>query len=455
MAERPGGLSEVTGHKGLGAGAATVAPLMQPENIVARKEAGGELSGGELAALVHGFLEGGVGEDTMAAFLRAGVREGFSDAEAVGLTEALLATGETLDLSALGPEVVDKHSTGGVGDTTTLLVAPMLAAAGVRLVKLAGRSLGHTGGTIDKLEAIPGLRTDLSPDELVSVARQAGCVVAEQSARLAPGDKALYALRDATGTVADPALIASSVMSKKLAAGAGTIVLDVKAGEGAFMGGIAEASALGGLCVRIGQASGRRMTALVTAMDQPLGRAVGNAVEVTEAVTLLAAPPSGRLAEVAIELAANALALAREQEIDAARREVTGCWADGRALDRLQAMVAAQGGDPAVCERPHRVLPQAPTTRLVTGHHAGTVRAVSARGVGEVAMMLGAKHDPSVGVRLSVEVGDRVGEGDELARVYARSEDEAAQAGEALAELVTVTDEPVGRPPAILDTVTA
>lgn len=433
-------------------------PLMEPleaaQSLVARKEAGGELSDGELAALVDGFLNGGVGEDTMAAFLRAGVREGFTDAEAVGLTGALLATGEALDLSSLGPEVVDKHSTGGVGDTTTLLVAPMLAAAGARLVKLAGRSLGHTGGTIDKLESIPGLRTGLSPDELVSVAREAGCVVAEQSARLAPGDKALYALRDATGTVAEPALIASSVMSKKLAAGAGTIVLDVKAGEGAFMGDAGEAAALGGLCVRIGRASGRRMAALVTAMDQPLGRAVGNAVEVAEAVTLLAGPPSGRLAEVAVELAANGLALARGQELSAARGEVTDCWADGRALERLRAMVAAQGGDPAVCERPHRVLPQAPTAEAVRARRGGGVRAVSARGVGEVAMMLGAKHDPSVGIELSVEVGDRVDEGDELARIHARTEDDAAQAGKALAELVSVADEPVERPPTVLGTVT-
>lgn len=423
---------------------------MSTSGPAARKEGGGSLSASELETLVSGYLDGTVDEATMTAFLRAGVREGFTEAEAIALTDALVVTGEALDLTALGPEVVDKHSTGGVGDTTTLLVAPLLAAAGARVVKLSGRGLAHTGGTIDKLEAIPGMRTDLSPDELVAVTREAGCVVAAQSRELVPGDKALYDLRDAVGAVAEPALIASSVMAKKLAGGAPTIVLDVKAGEGAFMPDVGEAAALAGLCVRIGQAKGRRMTALVTAMDQPLGRAVGNAVEVAEAVNQLRSTPTGRLAEVAVELAANGLAVARGEELDAARAEILDRWRDGSGLERLQAMVAAQGGDPAVCTDPRRVLPQAPVTRAVTAPRRGVVGRVSARGVGEATVALGARSDPSVGIELAVEAGERVEAGSELALVHAGTEDDAARVAGMLAEHIALAEEPVAPPTTIL-----
>src|SRR5688500_12674767 len=263
--------------------------------LIGRKRDGGELSAEELAWLVGGYLNGDVSEGQTAAWLMAGVIRGFTEGEARALTQVLIASGETMDLSSLSGPTVDKHSTGGVADGTTLVVAPLLASVGMRLVKLSGRGLGHTGGTLDKLESIPGFRTALEPAEMMRIADEVGCVVAAQTAKLVPADKALYALRDVTGTVPSPALIASSVMSKKIAAGAQTIVLDVKAGDGAFMPTGTAAVELAQLCVDIGKSAGRHASALVTAMDQPLGSAVGNALEIVEAVRLLSHPAQGRL----------------------------------------------------------------------------------------------------------------------------------------------------------------
>ncbi|MEX0660103.1 MAG: thymidine phosphorylase, partial [Egibacteraceae bacterium] len=347
--------------------------------------------------------------------------------------------------------------TGGVGDGTTLLVVPLLAAAGAVVVKLSGRGLGHTGGTVDKLEAVPGLRTDLAPEQLLAVAGEVGCVVGAQSDRMVPADRALYALRHATGTVADPALIASSVMAKKLAGGAGTIVLDVKAGDGAFLPGTDVAVALARLCVRIAVEADRRCVALVTAMDQPLGRAVGNALEVTEAVELLGAPPAGRLAALALDLAAEAVALARGGAVAQARQELCELWDTGAGLARLRAMVHAQGGDPAVCDDPRAVLPQAPVQEAVPADRAGWVRAVPARAVGELAARLGAGRrgkadpvDPAVGLVLAVEVGDRMAAGQPLGVVHARTERAARDAAGDLRELVVLADRPVSPPATVL-----
>lgn len=412
-----------------------------------------------IAALVEGWLEDRVDEGTLVEALRAG---DFSDADALALTEVLERSGERLDLTPFGQTTVDKHSTGGVGDGTTLLVAPLLAAAGATVVKLSGRGLGHTGGTIDKLEAIPGLRTDLAPAELRRVAADVGCVVAAQSDRMVPGDRALYALRHATGTVASAALIASSVMAKKLAAGALTIVLDVKAGDGAFLPDLRDATALASLCVRIGTDAGRRCLALVTAMDQPLGRGVGNALEVVEAVRLLGASPAGRLADLALDLAAEGLAMARGGAVGPARTELIGHWTQGRALDRLGAMVAAQGGDARVCEDPRGVLPAAPVVTRVSASKAGWVAAMPARALGELAAALGAGRtgkddpvDPAVGVEVHVEVGDRVEAGQTLAVVHARTDDAADMAVRRLRALVELTDAPVPVPPTRLRRVTA
>lgn len=433
----------------------TAAPQpVRAAELIGRKRDGGELSAAELAALVTGYLDGGVGEGQMAALLMAGVLRGFTEDEAVALTDVLLRSGGSLDVSGLPGPTVDKHSTGGVGDGTTLLVGPLLAAAGVQVVKLSGRGLGHTGGTLDKLESIPGFRTGLSTAELLRIAGDVGCVVAAQSDDLVPADRALYALRDETGTVASTALIASSVMSKKLAAGAQSIVLDVKAGDGAFMATVDDATVLARLCVRIATAAGRRCTALVTAMDTPLGHGIGNALEVAEAVALLSATPpdESRLAAVALDLAAHGLALATDVDLTAARADLEARWAAGEGLERLRAMVAAQGGDPRVCDDPSGVLPAAPVVVDVPAPHAGTVTSVPARAVGELAGALGAGRarkadpiDPAVGIELLVDVGDAVEAGQPLARVHARTDDAATAATARLTDLVLLGD--VAHPP--------
>jgi pyrimidine-nucleoside phosphorylase len=457
---------------GAGPGPVTTATRSTPAGVgpravdlIHRKRRGGELSQEELAWLVSGYLEQRVSDGQMAAFLMAGVLRGFSAGEVDALTRVLIDSGETLDLSSLPGPTVDKHSTGGVGDGTTLVVAPLLAAAGARLVKLSGRGLGHTGGTLDKLESIPGMRVDLDPAEMLRIAGEVGCVVAAQSERLVPADREIYALRDLTGTVSSPGLIAASVMSKKLAAGASTIVLDVKVGDGAFMPTVAKGVELAKACVGIGTDAGRRTVALVTAMDQPLGRGIGNALEVAEAVELLAAAPRGRLAEVALALAAVALAESRAlagstPNLDGLRRELGRLWESGVALERLARMVAAQGGDATVCEQPRKVLPAAPVIREVVAPESGWVTAIPARAVGQLSGALGAGRarkgdavDPAVGLELHVEVGQEVSRGDRLATVHARTEEHAEHAVERLRSLVAVGDhtEP---PPTILHRVT-
>jgi pyrimidine-nucleoside phosphorylase len=427
-------------------------------DIIGRKRDGAEVDADALRFLVDGYTQGTVSEGQMAAFLMAGVLRGFTDAEAVALTRIMVDSGEVLDLSGLAGPTIDKHSTGGVGDGTTLLVAPLLAAAGAQLVKLSGRGLGHTGGTLDKLESIPGFRVGLEPDELHRIVAEVGCAVAAQTAKLVPADKALYALRDVTGTVASTALIASSVMSKKIASGAQTIVLDVKVGDGAFMRSLPEARALAALCVRIGTEAGRRVAALVTDMDAPLGRGIGNALEVAEGVRLLQRAPAGRLAEVALALATTALALARGTSEDEVRPELVRLWSQQAALDRLRRMVAAQGGDPRVCDDPDAVLPSAPVQLPVPATRAGTLHALPARAVGELAALLGAGRartqddvDPAVGIELRVEVGDTVVAGEPLAVVHARTRQDAVTVAGRLTELADLRDEPLAAPTLVHD----
>ncbi|MGI8575932.1 MAG: thymidine phosphorylase [Egibacteraceae bacterium] len=436
----------------------------RPVDLVARKRDGGELDPGELRFFVDGFLSGDVSEGQMGALLMAGVLNGFTDPEAVALTEILVQSGEVLDVSDLERPTVDKHSTGGVGDGTTLLVGPLLAAAGCAFVKLAGRGLGHTGGTLDKLESIPGMQVDLEPARLLEIVTETGLAVGAQSDRLVPADRALYALRDVTATVNSPALIAASVMSKKLAAGAGVIVLDIKCGDGAFMSERDQADRLANLCVQLGVEAGRRCVALISSMDQPLGRGIGNALEVREAVTLLSGPVKGRLATVAIELAGLGLVEARSESgaspsLSGAREELTELWESGAALERLQAMIAAQGGDPRVCEQPDQILPVAPRQREALTTAGGVVRALPARAIGELAAQLGAGRarkgdevDPAVGIELAVEVGDELDAGDRLAVVHARDDDAAERAVHRLQEIIEL-GEPVETPEVILDRV--
>ncbi|MFP4235629.1 MAG: thymidine phosphorylase, partial [Nitriliruptoraceae bacterium] len=356
--------------------------------LIARKRDGGELTAAELSGLVSAYLAEEVDDAQMAALLMAGVIRGFSEAEAIALTEVLLASGDTVDLSGLSGPTVDKHSTGGVGDTTTLVVAPMLAAAGCQVAKLSGRGLGHTGGTLDKLEAIPGLRVDLTPAALSEQVERIGLAVAAATAELVPADKRLYGLRDVTATVASTALIASSVMSKKLAGGAEHVLLDVKHGDGAFLASPQAAIELAELCVRIGAAHGRRTGALVTDMSQPLSDAIGNALEVGAAIEVLQGRRGGRLKELSILLTAAALELTGLTPVDA-ERTARAVLEEGRALERFRAFVVAQGGDPAVADDPWGLLPRAPVVQEWRPG-AGTVRITGCRRLGELAGRLGA-----------------------------------------------------------------
>lgn len=427
--------------------------------LIARKRDGGELSGAEIGGLLDRYLNGRMDDAQMAALLMAGVIRGFTTREAVALTEAFIASGGTIDLAGLRGPTVDKHSTGGVGDTTTFIVAPLLAAAGCQVAKLSGRGLGHTGGTIDKLEAVPGVRTDLTIEQVRDQVERVGLAVAAATADLVPADKRLYALRDVTATVPSPALIASSVMSKKIAGGASTIMLDVKAGDGAFSPEVADALTLAELCVGIGTAHGRRTAALVTDMSQPLGDAIGNALEVIAAIEVLQGGGSDRLRDVSIALAAGTLELLG-RPAEEAHEHIVGLLASGRALERLGDLIAAQGGDRSVLEAPRDVLPAAPVVRDWSPPQ-GTVVTIGCRRLGEIAGALGAgrqragdRIDPAVGLEVAVRLGDVIGAdglsaGRPAVRIHAPDEDAAARAVIALEQVVRTGPEPVAAVPLI------
>jgi len=446
-------LSPRTPEQGPEQGAGAMTDRTPIPELIARKRDGGELTADELRGLLARYLAEEMDDAQMAALLMAGVIRGFTHDEAVVLTEAFVASGERVDLSDLRGPTVDKHSTGGVGDTTTFIVAPLLAAAGCQVAKLSGRGLGHTGGTIDKLEAIPGVRTDLTIEEVHRQVERVGLAVAAATADLVPADKRLYALRDVTATVPAPALIASSVMSKKIAGGASTIMLDVKAGDGAFSATVEDAAILADLCVSIGRAHGRRTAALVTDMSQPLGDAVGNALEVVAAVEVLQGAGSPRLREVSLALAAGTLELLGRSELEA-REEVTDLLASGHALGRLADLVIAQGGDGRVVDDPRSVLPTAPVVRD-WAPAPGIVDRIACRRLGEIAGALGSGRqragdviDPSVGLEVHVRIGDRVGRdgrvGDRPAvRIHAADEGAADAAARTLALVIGTGEGPV------------
>ncbi|HEV8649879.1 MAG TPA: thymidine phosphorylase [Actinomycetes bacterium] len=413
---------------------------MRVVELIARKRDGGQVPSGELRELVLGYARGEVPDYQMAAFLMAGYLRGFSTVETGALTAAMLDSGDRLDLSKLSGPTVDKHSTGGVADGTTLVVGPLAAALGMQVLKLSGRGLGHTGGTLDKLESIPGFRVDLSAGELLDQVERVGLAVAAQSADLVPADKAMYALRDVTATVGSTALIASSVMSKKLAGGAACILLDVKTGSGAFMKDPAAAGELARTCVELGRAAGRRTAALVTDMDQPLGELVGNAVEVREAVEALRGERPGRFLDLCLALTGHLAALAGiAPDPDEGRSAAQRALETGAGLEKLRQFVEAQGGDPRVVDD-LSLLPQAPVHLDVTAQEAGCLAGVDAEAVGRVAAALGAGRqrkddpvDPAVAVELSVKLGDEVGAGDRIGQVLARDETAAKAAARDLA----------------------
>jgi pyrimidine-nucleoside phosphorylase len=434
---------------------------MRAVDLIARKRDGGELSGGELRELVLGYASGELPDYQMAAFLMAGYLRGFSQAETGALTEAMLASGERLDLSRLAGPTVDKHSTGGVADGTTLVVGPLAAAIGMQVLKLSGRGLGHTGGTLDKLESIPGMRVELSTTELLDQVERVGLAVAAQSASLVPADKAMYALRDVTATVGSTALIASSVMSKKLAGGASCILLDVKAGSGAFMKDAAAAAELAHTCVRLGQAAGRRTAALVTDMDQPLGDLVGNAVEVQEAVEVLRGERRGRMLDLCLTLTGHLAALAGvAADLDEGLRRANKALDGGAGLEKLHELVAAQGGDPRVLDD-LSLLPQAPVRRDLTAPRAGWLAEVDAEAVGQAAAGLGAgrrrkedRIDAAVAVELTVKLGDRVDAGDRIGRILARDQAAAEAAANELVAALRFGEQPTQPPPLVHEVIT-
>jgi pyrimidine-nucleoside phosphorylase len=392
----------------------------------------------------------------MAAFLMAGYLRGFTEGETEALTEAMVASGDRLDLGRLSGPTVDKHSTGGVADGTTLVVGPLAAALGMQVIKLSGRGLGHTGGTLDKLESIPGFRVGLGPDELLDQVERIGLAVAAQTADLVPADKAIYALRDVTATVGNVALIASSVMSKKLAGGAASILLDVKTGSGAFMQETAAAVELARTCVDLGTAAGRATAALVTDMSQPLGELVGNAVEVREAVEALRGERPGRFLDLCLTLTGHMAALTgRAGDPEAGRRDAERALERGDGLERFRDFVAAQGGDPRVVDD-LSLLPQAPVGVEVPAPADGWLEAVDAEAIGQVAAALGAGRqrkdddiDPAVAVELSTKIGDRVESGRPIGHVLARDEEAARAAADGLLAALRWSDRPVEAPPLV------
>jgi pyrimidine-nucleoside phosphorylase len=393
--------------------------------LIHRKRDGETLPPEAIAALVDGFTRGEVPDYQMAAFCMAVFFRGMDEAETVALTRAMLHSGDVLDLSDIPGAKVDKHSTGGVGDKVSLPLAPLAAACGVKVPMISGRGLGHTGGTLDKLEAIPGFRVDLPVERFRELVASVGACLIGQTARLAPADRKLYALRDVTATVESIPLIAGSIMSKKLAEGIDGLVLDVKVGSGAFMKRPDDARTLARTLAGIGRGMGKQVTALLTNMDQPLGRAVGNALEVVESVELLEGGGPADLRECTVELTAEMLLLAKvAADLPAARRAVEAAIADGRGLRKLEEIVEAQGGDPRAL-RDRARLPRAPRTLEVPAPASGFVATIDTEAIGLAAVALGAgrarvedRIDPAVGILVHRKLGDRVEKGEPLATIH-------------------------------------
>ena len=410
---------------------------MRAIDIIRKKQLNSELSGEELSFFVTGYTDGTITDDQAAAFCMAVWFNGMTNRETADLTIAMANSGETVDLSAIEGIKVDKHSSGGVADTTTIAVAPIVAASGGLLAKMSGRGLGHSGGTLDKLESIPGYNVYQEMKDFIRIVNTCGASVIGQTASLAPADKKLYALRDVTSTVDTMPLIASSIMSKKLAAGSDRILLDVKWGNGAFMPTVPEAHNLARIMVDIGNHAGKPTRALVTNMNQPLGNAVGNALEVIEAVEILRGGCRGDLRDLIIELSVDILVMGEIfPNAQQARERVMNVLGDGSALQKLGEMIALHGGNPAVCDD-LSLLPQAARVVPITADLSGTIAAMETDNIGIASVMLGAGRerkgdeiDHAVGLWLKRRIGDSVQKGDLLAELHIndrRNEDAATR----------------------------
>jgi pyrimidine-nucleoside phosphorylase len=410
---------------------------MRTVDLIQRKRDGEELAPEEIEFLIEGYTRGEIPDYQMSAFLMAVYFESMTDREVSRLTECMLRSGETVDLSGVPGIKVDKHSTGGVGDKTSMIVAPLAAAAGVMVPMMSGRGLGHTGGTLDKLESIPGFRTDLSPDEFTKLLAEHGLCFIGQTDRLAPADRKLYALRDVTATVESIPLISSSIMSKKLAEGLDALVLDVKVGSGAFMKKQVDARRLAQTMVGIGRRMDKKVQALITDMNQPLGFAVGNALEIMEVSQTLQNAGPADLTKLSLELAARMIYLGKKAaSLDEARRAAEHHLVDGSAYRKFKQVVAAQGGNPQALDR-FELLPNATGMREVASPRGGYVTSIDAEDIGIASNMIGAGRDkkedsidPAVGIILEVKTGEKVEAGSILCRLYYTKEDRVDEAAE-------------------------
>ena len=426
---------------------------MQMTDLIAKKRDGGTLSTEEIQAVIRGYTEGSIPDYQMSALCMAILFRGMDDRETLDLTMAMMNSGETLDLSPIRGIKADKHSTGGVGDKTSLILCPMVAACGVKIAKMSGRGLGHTGGTIDKLESFKGFVTGISEETFFDNVNRIGIAIAGQTADLVPADKKLYALRDVTGTVPSIPLIVSSIMSKKLASGADVIVLDVKCGSGAFMKTPEQAAELARGLTRVGRLAGRKVAAVITDMDEPLGCAVGNAIEVKEAISVLRGETKGELLELCLTLGSCILTEAGFAADDAAARGMLQAVIDdGSALRKLYELVEGQFGE-AEAVYDTSLLPDAKVKLEALSDRAGYVSHIQAEQVGLVSMHLGggrvtkeSEIDLSVGVFLHKKVGDRVEIGESLGTIHASSPEKAEQAAELLRRCYSFSDEPVEKP---------
>ena len=423
-----------------------------PVEIIRKKRLGAELSNAEIAAFVRGVVDGTFADYQISALLMAICIQGMTKAETRCLTMEMAHSGDILDLSCLSGPTVDKHSTGGVGDTTSLILVPLVAACGAKVAKMSGRGLGFTGGTLDKLESIPGLCTAMEETRFLRTVEEIGCAIISQTGDLAPADKVLYALRDVTATVDSMPLIVSSILSKKIASGAQNIVLDVKCGSGALMETLEDAKTLAQMLVEIGNAAGRRFCALVTDMNQPLGMNVGNALEVREAIEILSGQAGGALKENSKEIGAKMLALAGIPE---GRTKLTAALESGAGLKKLAQMIAALGGDPRVTEDVS-LLPQAEAVLPVCAAQSGYIQSVTASEIGRASLLLGAgrirKEDPinpAVGIVMAKRIGEWIDAGEPLAHLHVSSHSNTQTAAEFVRGAVVLSQEPVIAPPLI------
>lgn len=430
---------------------------MRIYDIIAKKRDGLTLSDEEIAFFVKGCTDKTIKDYQTTALLMAIYLNGMTDREMITLTNEMAHSGDMLDLSAIDGITADKHSTGGVGDKTTLIVAPIVASCGVKIAKLSGRGLGHTGGTVDKLESIDGFRVSLSPEEFINQVNDIGICVTGQTGNLAPADKIIYGLRDATATVGSIPLIASSIMSKKLAAGAQCIVLDVKVGSGAFMKTLDEARELSQKMIDIGKANGRKMAAVLSDMDTPLGKNIGNTLEVIEAVEVLKGGVQSDLTEVCVTLASNILALTQSVSIEEAEKQVRQALSDGSAYETFKKLVRAQGGDISLIENTDQ-FKKAAFCREVLSPADGYLAAMNAETIGLASVVLGAGRktkedviDYTAGIVLEKKTGDCVKKGDVIARLYTNNADALDEAEKMLLSDLEFSAEKPAKKPLIYD----